>query len=58
MGSRRERRKWISIDSKSFELSVEGFGSKLKGVVKERSRGRMLWIRFGEESGGKNRNLL
>ena len=41
-------RKWFSINSKSFEISVEGEGSKQKGFITERRKGFVSWIRFGE----------
>ena len=42
-------RRWFSIDSKSFELKVEGEGRKVQVIITERQRGRSSWIRFGEE---------
>ena len=42
-------RRWFFVNSKSFEFSVEGEGRKLKVIIIERSRGRVSWIRFGEE---------
>ena len=42
-------RRWFAINSKSFELSLEGEGRKMKVFITERSRGRVSWIRFGEE---------
>ena len=41
---------WFALDSKSFKISVDVFGEKLKGVIVERSRGFTLWIRFGSLS--------
>ncbi|KAL6345622.1 hypothetical protein AAG906_017353 [Vitis piasezkii] len=38
------------LDSKSFEISVDVFGEKLKGIIVERSRGFTSWIRFGSLS--------
>ena len=43
------RRRWFSVDSKSFELKVEGEGRKFQVFITERRRGRSFWIRFGEE---------
>ena len=45
----RRRRRWFSVDSKSFEFVVEGEGSKSKVFITERHRDRVSWIRFGEE---------
>ena len=56
MQNRCERnRKWFTVDAKSFEILVEGQGNKLKGVIKERRKGFVSWIRFGEVG---LRNLL
>ena len=41
-------RRWFFIDSKSFEISMEGGGNKLKGKITERRRGFVSWIRLGE----------
>ena len=38
------------MDSKSFEISADVFGEKLKGIIMERSRGFTSWIRFGSLS--------
>ncbi|RVW73596.1 hypothetical protein CK203_056989 [Vitis vinifera] len=40
----------FAVDSKSFEISVDVFGEKLKGIIVERSRGFTSWIRFGSLS--------
>ncbi|RVW43300.1 hypothetical protein CK203_070398 [Vitis vinifera] len=40
----------FAVDSKSFEISVDVFGKKLKGIIVERSRGFTSWIRFGRSS--------
>ena len=45
--SMREGRSCFAMDSKSFEISVDVFGEKLKGIIMERSRGFTSWIRFG-----------
>ena len=42
-------RRWFAVDSKSFEFSEEGEGRKVKVFIIERSKGRVSWIRFGEE---------
>ena len=47
--------KWFTVDSKSFEISVEGEGNNLKGFITERTKGYVSWIRFG---GAGLRNLL
>ena len=38
------------MESKSFEISVEDVGGKLRGIILERCRGLSLWIRFGKSS--------
>ena len=43
------RRRWFSVDSKSFMIEEVGIGSKTKVIITERRWGRMTWIRFGEE---------
>ena len=43
------RQRWFSIDSKSFEFTVEGEGRHSRVIITERSRGQVSWIRFGEE---------
>ena len=40
---------WFAVEAKSFEITVEGEGKKTKYVITERSRGKVSWIRFGEE---------
>ena len=45
----REPRKWFSVDSKSFEILVEGEGRSLKGYITERRTGVVSWVRFGGE---------
>ena len=42
-------RRWFSVDSKSFEIKVEGEGRKEQVIITERRRGRSYWIRFREE---------
>ena len=38
---------WFAVEKKSFEISLEDTGGRLRGVIFERSRGVSLWIRFG-----------
>ena len=38
------------MDFKSFEIYVDVFGEKLKGIIVERSRGFTSWIKFGSLS--------
>ena len=45
--SMRGGRSCFAMDSKSFEISVDVFGEKLKGIIMERSRGFTSWIKFG-----------
>ena len=40
---------WFAVKAKSFEIMVEGEGKKTKYFITERSRGKVSWIRFGEE---------
>ena len=40
---------WFAVEAKSFEISVDGEGKKTKYIITERSRGKVSWIRFGEE---------
>ena len=40
---------WFVVESKSFEISMEGEGRKLKIFITKRSRGLASWIRFGDE---------
>ena len=42
-------RRWFSVDSKTFEIKVEGEGRKEQVIIIERLRGRSSWIRFSEE---------
>ena len=41
---------WFSVDSKSFDLSVEEVDGRLKGVVVEQGKGFSTCIRFKELS--------
>ena len=43
------RRRWFSVDSKTFEIKVEGEERKQQVIITERRRGRSSWIRFREE---------
>ena len=45
----RGEKKWFSIDSKSFEISVKCEGRSLKGYTTERRKGAVSWIKFEEE---------
>ena len=40
---------WFAVESKSFELKMEGEGKKTKCFITERSRGAASWIWFGVE---------
>ena len=40
---------WFAVESKSFEITMEGKGKKIKCYITERSRGVVSWIRFGVE---------
>lgn len=40
------------MDSKSFDISIEEFGGRLRGVIVERGKGFSTWVRFGEISLG------
>ena len=44
-----DRRRWFSVDYKSFELKEVGEGRKAQVFIAERRRGRSSWIRFGKE---------
>lgn len=46
----REGRCRFVMDLKSFDLSVEVVGGKLRGIIKEKGRGLSTWIRFSELS--------
>ena len=43
-----DRRRWFSVDYKSFELKEVGEGRKAQVFITERRRGRSSWIRFGK----------
>lgn len=40
----------FDVELRSFEISVEDAGGKLRGIILERSRGFNSWIRFGDIS--------
>ena len=44
-----DKRRWFSVDYKSFELKEVGEGRKAQVFITERIRGRSSWIRFGKE---------
>ena len=44
-----DKRRWFSVDYKSFELKEVGEGRKAQVFITERRRGRSSWIRFGKE---------
>ena len=41
---------WFAVESKTFEISIEGVQGRPRGIILERSRGFSSWIRFGERS--------
>ena len=43
------RRRWFSVDTKSFMIEEVGDGTKTRVVITERRWGRTSWIRFGAE---------
>ena len=45
-----EGKRWFAVESKSFEISIEGLGGRLRGVIVERGRGYFRWVRFGKLS--------
>ena len=45
-------KRWFSIESKSFEIFVEGIGGSLKGYLTKRKNWVVTLIRFGEEGLG------
>ena len=49
LSSSRGERCWFAVEAKTFDLSVEVVGGKLKGIIVERSRGFFAWIRFWEQ---------
>ena len=50
MPAKRGGKCWFVVDSKSFEISVDVYGERLKGIIVEMSRGFTSWIRFGNLS--------
>ena len=46
----RGRKAWFTIEAKSFEICVEEVGKRLKGCIRERSKGFTSWVRFGDYS--------
>ena len=46
----RGRKAWFAIEAKSFEITVEEAGKRLKGYIWERSKGFTSWMRFGDLS--------
>ena len=52
MGSLRGSRRWFTVEVKSFEILVEGVGRRKQFFIIEKSKGGILWIRFGEGSLG------
>ena len=45
-----EGKRWFAVESKSFDIFVEGLGGRLRGVIVERGRGYSRWVKFGELS--------
>ena len=41
---------WFAIEAKSFEICVEEVSKRLKGCIRERSKGFTSWIRFRDYS--------
>ncbi|RVW64454.1 hypothetical protein CK203_061721 [Vitis vinifera] len=50
MSAKRGGRCWFAVESKSYEITAEVAGERLKGIIVERSRGFTSWIRFGSLS--------
>ena len=42
-----EGKRWFAVESKSFDISVEELGGRLRGVIVERGRGYSRWVRLG-----------
>ena len=40
----------FAIEAKTFEISIEEKGKKLRGCIWERCKGVTSWVRFGESS--------
>ncbi|RVW30970.1 hypothetical protein CK203_098739, partial [Vitis vinifera] len=49
-GAPKGGKSWFAVESKTFEISIEEIGGKLRGVILERSKGFSSWIKFGEKS--------
>ena len=41
---------WFAIESKSFEISIDQAGGRVVGMITERGRGFVEWIKFGAKS--------
>ena len=41
---------WFTVESKSFKISIDNIGGKLRGIILESSRGFSSWIRFGNSN--------
>lgn len=41
---------WFAMDSKTFDLSIEVVGGKLRGIIEEKQKDFLAWIRFGDLS--------
>ena len=41
---------WFAIEAKSFEISIEEKGKKLRECIWERCKGAASWVRFGDSS--------
>ncbi|RVW15898.1 hypothetical protein CK203_073126 [Vitis vinifera] len=50
MSAKRGGSCWFAVESKSYEITAEVAGERIKGVIVERSRGFTSWIRFGSLS--------
>ena len=48
---------WL-LNRNSFEISVEETSRKVKGVIVERSKGFVSWIRFGSKGLGSLLEVL
>ncbi|RVW23405.1 hypothetical protein CK203_094564 [Vitis vinifera] len=44
---------WFTVESKSFKISIDNIGGKLRGIILESSKGFSSWIRkLGDSCGG------
>ena len=41
---------WFAIEAKTFEISIEEKGKKLRGCIWERCKGATSWVRFRDSS--------